>query len=34
MPERRIENGIPTEALVAQVLVVKYTDHTQLCRQA
>jgi hypothetical protein len=27
-PERRIENGIPTEALEAQMLVAKYTDHT------
>jgi transposase len=33
-PERRIENGISTEALVAQVLVAKYTDHMPLYRQA
>jgi transposase len=33
-PERLIENGIPTEALVAQVLVAKYADHTPLYRQA
>ena len=29
-PERLIENGIPTEALVAHVLIAKYTDHTPL----
>jgi transposase len=33
-PERLIENGIPTEALVAHVLVAKYADHTPLYRQA
>ena len=33
-PERLIENGIPTEALVAHVLVGKYADHTPLYRQA
>jgi transposase len=32
--ERLIENGIPTEALVAHVLVAKYADHTPLYRQA
>jgi transposase len=32
-PERLIENGIPTEALVAHVLVAKYADHTPLYRQ-
>jgi transposase len=33
-PERLIENGIPTEALVAHVLVAKYADHSPLYRQA
>ena len=33
-PERLIENGLPTEALVAHVLVAKYADHTPLYRQA
>jgi transposase len=33
-PERLIENGIPTEALVAHVIVAKYADHTPLYRQA
>jgi transposase len=33
-PERLIENGIPTEALVAHVMVAKYADHTPLYRQA
>jgi transposase len=33
-PERLIENGLPTEALVAQVLVAKYADHLPLYRQA
>jgi transposase len=33
-PERLIENGVPTEALVAHVLVAKYADHTPLYRQA
>ena len=33
-PERLIENGIPTEALVAHVLVAKCADHTPLYRQA
>src|ERR1700731_1784464 len=33
-PERLIESGIPTEALVAHVLVAKYADHTPLYRQA
>jgi transposase len=32
-PERVIENGIPTEALVAHVLIAKYADHTPLYRQ-
>jgi transposase len=32
-PERLIENGIPTEALIAHVLVAKYADHTPLYRQ-
>src|SRR5262245_50860814 len=33
-PERLIENGIPTEALVAHVLIAKYADHTPLYRQS
>jgi transposase len=33
-PERLIESGIPTEALVAHVLVAKYADHMPLYRQA
>src|SRR5438876_1005904 len=33
-PERLIESGIPTEALIAHVLVAKYADHTPLYRQA
>ena len=33
-PERLIENGIPTEALIAHVLVAKYADHIPLYRQA
>ena len=33
-PERLIESGIPTEALVAHVLVAKYADHLPLYRQA
>ena len=33
-PERLIESGLPTEALVAQVLVAKYADHLPLYRQA
>ena len=33
-PERLIESGIPTEALVAHVLIAKYADHTPLYRQA
>src|SRR5204863_9316821 len=32
--ERLIESGIPTEALIAHVLVAKYADHTPLYRQA
>jgi transposase len=31
---RLIEGGLPTERLVAQVLVAKYADHTPLYRQA
>jgi transposase len=31
---RLIEGGLPTEALVAQVLVAKYADHCPLYRQA
>lgn len=33
-PARLIEGGIPTEALVAHVLVSKYADHLPLYRQA
>lgn len=33
-PARLIEGGIPTEAMVAQVLVAKYADHLPLYRQA
>ena len=33
-PARLIEGGLPTDALVAQVLVAKYADHLPLYRQA
>jgi transposase len=33
-PARRIEGGIPTESLIAHVLVSKYADHCPLYRQA
>ena len=33
-PGRVIEGGLPTDALVAQVLVSKYADHLPLYRQA
>lgn len=33
-PARLIEGGIPTEGMVAQVLVSKYADHLPLYRQA
>jgi transposase len=33
-PARVIEGGLPTDALVAQVLVSKYADHLPLYRQA
>ncbi len=33
-PARIIESGIPTEALIAQVLVSKYADHLPLCQRA
>jgi transposase len=33
-PARLIEGGIPTEALVADVVVSKYADHVPLYRQA
>lgn len=33
-PARIIEGGLPTEALIAQVLVAKYADHLPLYRQA
>lgn len=33
-PERLVEKGIPTEALVAHVVVAKYADHLPLYRQA
>ena len=32
--ERLIENGVPTEAAVADVIVAKYADHLPLYRQA
>ncbi|MBB4860819.1 transposase [Novosphingobium chloroacetimidivorans] len=31
---RVVDGGIPTEALIAQVLVAKYADHLPLYRQA
>ncbi|PKB13665.1 transposase [Novosphingobium kunmingense] len=34
VPARIVEGGIPTEALIAQVLVAKYADHVPLYRQA
>lgn len=33
-PTRLVEGGLPTEAMVAQVLVSKYADHLPLYRQA
>jgi transposase len=33
-PARLIEGGLPTEALVAHVLVARYADHLPLYRQA
>lgn len=33
-PPRLIEGGLPTERMVAEVLVAKYADHTPLYRQA
>lgn len=33
-PSRIVEAGLPTEALIAQVLVSKYADHLPLYRQA
>jgi transposase len=33
-PARIVEGGLPTEALIAQVLVAKYADHLPLYRQA
>ncbi len=33
-PARIVEGGLPTEALIAQVLVAKYADHMPLYRQA
>ena len=33
-PPRIVEGGLPTEALIAQVLVAKYADHLPLYRQA
>ncbi len=33
-PPRLIEGGLPTEALVAHVIVAKYADHAPLYRQA
>ena len=34
MPEHLIEGGIPTEALIAAVVIAKYADHLPLYRQA
>lgn len=33
-PAQIVEGGIPTETLIAQVLVAKYADHLPLYRQA
>jgi transposase len=33
-PPRLVEGGLPTEALVAHVIVAKYADHSPLYRQA
>ena len=33
-PARIVEGGLPTEALIAQVLVAKYADHLPLYRQS
>lgn len=33
-PERLVPGGLPTEAMVAQVLVARYADHLPLYRQA
>ena len=33
-PARLIEGGIPTEAMIAHVLVARYADHLPLYRQA
>jgi transposase len=33
-PPHLIEGGLPTEALIAHVLISKYADHTPLYRQA
>ncbi len=33
-PARLIESGLPTEAMIAHVLVSKYADHLPLYRQA
>ena len=33
-PPRLIEGGLPTEALIAHVIVAKYADHSPLYRQA
>ena len=33
-PPRLIEGGLPTEALIAHVIVGKYADHLPLYRQA
>ena len=32
-PERLIESGVPTEGLVAAVVIAKYADHLPLYRQ-
>lgn len=33
-PERPVDGGMATEALIAQVLVAKYSEHMPLYRQA
>lgn len=33
-PTRIVEGGIPTEAMIAQVLVAMYADHIPLCSRA
>ncbi|MBP1804189.1 transposase [Rubellimicrobium aerolatum] len=33
-PEHVVPGGLPTEALIAQIIVAKFGDHLPLCRQA